>query len=594
MFAARSSRSCSTAAVVAAGLMLGSTPAFADYRADIGYTRLQQDLGGAIPTGAGVIVSQVEVPEVAGPDLLWMPDITNGEFIGKTISNPSNAGLGLYSGHATAVGQAFYGNTTSMASGITSIAVYQMNSWQGNGFLRVLVGPGGLQPKYSYSRIKNHSWVTSNASGDDYVLRRVDWLVENDEFIQVVGMNNGTGGSSTSPLLASAYNVIAVGVSSGLHDIGSVALDSTYVAGRARPDLVAPASGTSIATPYVSAAAALLVQLGNGNPGLSSDPVSVSMTNRAGVLVRNAERSEVIKAALMAGADRVTHNSAPEPANLATYRGTAQNQSANGLDKRYGAGQLNVRNSYWIIAGGEQGSTEDGNVAANVASRGFDYDPNFGGANGSNATATYLLPIENYPRMLTASLVWNLDIEGGIPTSFDAAVTTVCSPARTLCDLNLKVVDLLNGNTVVTSSASTVENTENLWFLVPASAQYALQVTKAGSDFNWDYGLAWQLLRDTDADRAYDDQDNCSNVANPEQVDSDNDGYGNICDADFNDNGVTNSQDYVLFKAELGQPSLAPIYNPADLNANGFVNSQDFVLFRQLLGLPPGPSGLVP
>lgn len=578
------------AIVLAASLSLGSMTVAADYRADIGYTKLQQDLGGSIPTGAGVVISQVEGEQTANSKD-WMPDITNGEFVGKSIINESG---GVASGHATPVGQAFYGSVTSMTPAITNISAYGASDWVGPGFLITVVGSGGARPLISTTRVANHSWV-GNATGSTYALRRADWLVETDEFILVVGVENnpGIGNNSTSPLMATAYNAIAVGLSSGLHGVGGVAVDSTYVAGRTRPDIVAPAAGTSISTPYVSAAAGLLVQYGNSNPGLSQG----SMTNRAGVLVRNAGRSEVIKAALMAGADRVTHNSAPNPTNLASYRGTAPNQTANGLDRRYGAGQLNIRNSYWIIAGGEQSSTEDGNVAPTVSSRGFDYDPGFGGNSGTNATATYPLPVENYPRLLTATLAWNLDITGssGNPNNnFDPAVTTVCSASRTLCNLNVALIDLANGNAVVASSASTVDNTENLWIAVPPNAQYALRVTKSGSNFVWDYGLAWQLRRDTDADTVYDDSDNCINIANPEQIDSDSDGYGNHCDGDFNNNSSTNAQDYVLFKLQLGQPSTPPNYNQCDMNANGFVNAQDYVLFRATLGAQAGPSGLAP
>jgi hypothetical protein len=88
--------------------------------------------------------------------------------------------------------------------------------------------------------------------------------------------------------------------------------------------------------------------------------------------------------------------------------------------------------------------------------------------------------------------------------------------------------------------------------------------------------------------------DNCTLVANASQCDSDSDGCGNHCDGDLNNNTFTNSQDFVLFRAQLGQPSVDPTYNQADLNCSGSVNSQDYVLFRSLLGSPPGPSGLVP
>jgi hypothetical protein len=98
---------------------------------------------------------------------------------------------------------------------------------------------------------------------------------------------------------------------------------------------------------------------------------------------------------------------------------------------------------------------------------------------------------------------------------------------------------------------------------------------------------------DADADGVPDGSDNCTLVANASQCDSDADGYGNRCDGDMNNNGATNSQDYVLFRQELGTVMGDP-YNKADINCNGVVNSQDYVLFRSLLGQPSGPSGLVP
>jgi len=64
----------------------------------------------------------------------------------------------------------------------------------------------------------------------------------------------------------------------------------------------------------------------------------------------------------MAGADRVTRNSTT--ADLGRYRDTEANQTANGLDRRYGAGQLNIQNSYHIITAGEQNSAEDGGPGA--------------------------------------------------------------------------------------------------------------------------------------------------------------------------------------------------------------------------------------
>ena len=55
----------------------------------------------------------------------------------------------------------------------------------------------------------------------------------------------------------------------------------------------------------VASAAALLVEVGhNGGNTLSTDPAVTFTTNRNGDTIYNAERSEVVKAALMAGASR--------------------------------------------------------------------------------------------------------------------------------------------------------------------------------------------------------------------------------------------------------------------------------------------------
>ncbi len=99
---------------------------------------------------------------------------------------------------------------------------------------------------------------------------------------------------------------------------------------------------------------------------------------------------------------------------------------------------------------------------------------------------------------------------------------------------------------------------------------------------------------DPDGDGLVGVLDNCTLIANPNQCDSDGDGYGNHCDGDLTNNGFTNAQDNVVVRGQLGKPSVAPTFNKADLNCNGFVNAQDTVLFRKLLGKPPGPSGLRP
>jgi hypothetical protein len=101
--------------------------------------------------------------------------------------------------------------------------------------------------------------------------------------------------------------------------------------------------------------------------------------------------------------------------------------------------------------------------------------------------------------------------------------------------------------------------------------------------------LLTSVAPDSDGDGVPDSSDNCTLLANPSQCDSDNDGFGYRCDGDFNQTNSTNAADTTLFRAQLAQPSVGPVFNEADINCNGVVNSQDTTLFRGLLGSAPGP-----
>jgi len=94
---------------------------------------------------------------------------------------------------------------------------------------------------------------------------------------------------------------------------------------------------------------------------------------------------------------------------------------------------------------------------------------------------------------------------------------------------------------------------------------------------------------DTDGDGVTDDVDNCTNIANADQRDTDNDGFGNRCDADLDQSGFVNTIDLANFKSVYGTNNLN-----ADLNGDGTVNTIDLAIFRSLYGKVPGPSGLVP
>jgi len=94
---------------------------------------------------------------------------------------------------------------------------------------------------------------------------------------------------------------------------------------------------------------------------------------------------------------------------------------------------------------------------------------------------------------------------------------------------------------------------------------------------------------DPDGDNIEDWNDNCRDISNPAQQDTDGDNYGNACDADFNNDNVVNSLDIGLFK----QMFLSTGDVEADLNGDGIVNSLDTGLFKARFLQPVGPSGTV-
>ncbi len=94
-------------------------------------------------------------------------------------------------------------------------------------------------------------------------------------------------------------------------------------------------------------------------------------------------------------------------------------------------------------------------------------------------------------------------------------------------------------------------------------------------------------LADDDEDKLQNHEDNCTQVYNPDQIDADNDGFGNVCDPDLNNDGIVNIIDLGLFR--LVYFTNDPV---ADFNSDGIVNVEDLGTLKSYFFLPPGPSGL--
>jgi hypothetical protein len=354
------------------------------------------------------------------------------------------------------------------------VDAYNANDWFAEEFLNT--GSASLLPDYTTDRVANHSYIgyetdspssnTEDPSLTLEALRRFDYVIQHDDFINVVACNNpGNGGQFA--LLADSFNAITVGLTSGQAASGTTGeLDDPqglYVASRAAPDIVAPMGETSFATPIVSSAAAMLVELAHDNPSLSDGSFT---SPRTGLQLEYGETNDVIKAAIMAGADRYTANTSTS--DQITDYGDPTYQTQNGLDTRYGAGQVDIYNSYHILAAGQQGP-------GTIGTYGFDYNP----SSAANAVEDYTFSGHNG---VTATLAWNIHIDDSLNAS--------------LANYQLHLYDLSSGggSTSIAASVSTIDNTQNIFAMgLNTGDTYELQVTRTDSLGNWDYGLAWDL-----------------------------------------------------------------------------------------------------
>ena len=120
-----------------------------------------------------------------------------------------------------------------------------------------------------------------------------------------------------------------------------------------------------------------------------------------------------------------------------------------------------------------------------------------------------------------------------------------------------------------------------------------VSVTNVTGGDGSDIGAFESGAPDTDSDGVPDSLDNCTLVANANQLDADRDGYGNLCDADLNNSGTVTSADFGLLRSVLNQAAgSSATAAAADMNGSGTVTSADFGLLLARLNTAPGPSGL--
>jgi len=320
-------------------------------------------------TGSGVVVDQVESapdpfdfevspPAVEQSGTLFSFLSTQGEAHGF----PNH--VGHASGHANQVAQSFYGMGSGVATGVRHIANYETSLFFPSVIQRQLAIPAAVvNQSFEFG---GHDSAQDQAY-DDYIAR----------FHTLIASGVGDGGPVLTP--SDCYNGLGVGAYGGASSVGPAAN------GLCKPDITAPAGATSFSTPLIAGAAALLVQ----------------DASRQGANTLAAVDSRTIKALLLNGASKP---------------GDWTHTPNSPLDKRYGAGVLNVFTSYTELQGGRQpptlaevtgapGHPPLTSGAPTPVSTAWDYR----GVNSGSAKAgvNHYLIATNASGALVATLVWN-------------------------------------------------------------------------------------------------------------------------------------------------------------------------------------------
>jgi hypothetical protein len=439
-----------------------STTARAQYLGTSGVTLLQSVMTNL--NGTGIRVAQVEADNTGTNSWEVQPgNVAQPINLFTYISNDGSANtfpnsLGYDSGHADAVGGNFYGLATGVATNVAHVDNYEADY-----FYNSIID--AASPANINDRVVNQSFMFTGftiAQQESYDMYYDNYAAQYNTLF-VSGVGNG-GGVPVSPP-ATCYNGIGVGAY-GPYSYSSVG--PTLDNGRAKPDITfygTPANLTSFSTPFVSGAAAVLMQAGLRGDGGND-------TNSAADI-------RTVKALLLNGAVKPSDwtNNSPSP-----------------LDSRYGAGLLNVFNSYEQLAGGKRGYIVSTSVATNSPHlptgatgtvsvlNGWDFNTNFSSAATDGVNHYYFNVTNSASKALftaTATLVWNRQRN-----------------KTNINNLDLYLYGVLSSN-LVASSTSLVDNVEHLWLPRLLQGRYDLQVLKKGGTTvttNETYALAWEFF----------------------------------------------------------------------------------------------------
>lgn len=406
--------------------------------------------------GAGIYVAQPEANYNLGtnwevnPGAVGQPVslFTYTSANGSSTAYPNS--ISSESGHADGVAANFYGLPGGVATNVAHVDNYDADYFV-TFVVQASAAINGRVVNQSFIDATNNQ-LTDDPAYDNYAAKY------GTLFVSAVG----NGGPVYPP--ATCYNGIGVGAYGGSSSIGPT-LDN----GRCKPDITAPSDVTSFSTPQVAGAAAILMQAAlRGDGGSNTDAAADSRT---------------VKALLL--------NGAVKPADWT-------NSASSPLDARYGAGVVNVFNSYEQLAGDEHGYIDSSSVSA-----GNPHPPT--GAGGTiNALSGWDFSTNtssSFPVSQDGVKHYYFNVTNSAGGDFTATATLVWNRHQNqtgINDLDLFLYNAANSN-LVAASTSAVDNVEHIFVPQLPQGRYDLQVWMSASGISpvnnsEPYALAWEFF----------------------------------------------------------------------------------------------------
>jgi hypothetical protein len=414
--------------------------------------------------GTGIRVAQPEAelsvtpPEwEVNPANQGLPASLFTYFQSNTAATTYPNSLGTNSSHADEVGTNFYRVPSGVATNVAHVDNYEADYFYDS--VIAVDFPTNINDS-----VVNQSFTFGVLSAD--VQEEVDSIYDDYTaefgtlFVSAVD-NYSNSHQVCAP--GTAYNSIGVAAYGGDSSVGP-----TGDNGRCKPDITAPAGATSFSTPQVAGAAAALM--------------GAALRGDGGSDTNSAYDLRTIKALLL--------NGAVKPLGWT-------NAALTPLDARYGAGLLNVFNSYEQLTGGKQGNIETtlvptggahppaGATGAVSVLSGWDFNTN-SSSPADDAINHYYFNVTNGGTATfaaTATLVWNRQYN-----------------QTNINNLALFLYRCANSN-LVACSTSLVDNVQHVFDPALAPGRYDLQVWQAGGantvSANETYALAWAFVAPT-------------------------------------------------------------------------------------------------